>query len=382
MSIEIRTLHALRDVPAAQWNALVRDADPFLDHAFLAALEEHGCLGEASGWYPHHLAAYDTAGRLCGACPLYLKTNSYGEFVFDWAWAEAFRRHGSSYYPKLVSAIPFTPATGQRLLLAEGTDAGALGGALATRAVELAAELGCSSVHWLLPQATELPALEAAGALPRLGCQFHWHNRGYRDFDDFLDSLTAKKRKNIRQERRRVRAAGLELCALPGDAVTPAQWRAFHRFYRDTFARRGGHPTLTLPFFEAVGRALAERVLLVLACRDGRPLAGALSFASRTTLYGRHWGAAGSFDALHFEACYYQGLEHCIARGLARFEPGAQGEHKVPRGFLPALTHSAHWIADARFRAAIGAFLARERPAVRAYAHELAARGPYREAPA
>lgn len=382
--MRLRRHESFRELPAAAWNALVLDDDPFLQHAFLAGLETHGCVGPGTHWQPLPLTVVDDDGRWLGACPLYLKTDSWGEFVFDWGWADAYHRNGLRYYPKLVAAVPHTPATGQRLLLAPDADRAAVAALLADGARALAAELGCSSLHVLFPQAGELAALRTAGLTPRLGCQFHWHDRGYRDFDDFLDAFAAKKRKNLRQERRRVREAGIELERLSGDAVDEAQWRTFYGFYCDTFHRRGGTPTLTLPFFIEIGRALADRILLVLARRGRETVAAAISFASAHTLYGRHWGCSETLDALHFEACYYQGIEYCLERGLNRFEPGAQGEHKVPRGFDPVLTHSAHWIAHPGFRQAIDAFLARERPAVEAYARDIAARLPFRsgEAPA
>ena len=376
--MHLRCHESFRELPAAEWNTLVRDEDPFLQHAFLVALENHGVTGPGTHWQPRPLSVRDDDGRLLGGCPLFLKTDSWGEFVFDWGWADAYHRNGLRYYPKLVAAIPHTPATGQRLLVAAGADAGAVMALLAEGARELAAGLGCSTLHVLFPQAGELESLAAAGLTHRLGCQFHWQNPGYRDFDDFLDAFSAKKRKNLRQERRRVREAGLELERLPGNAVSEAQWRVFHRFYRNTFEQRGCPAPMSLPFFLEIGRTLGERVLLVLARRGHDIVAAAISYAGARTLYGRHWGCAESFDALHFEACYYQGIEHCIEHGLTRFEPGAQGEHKVARGFEPVLTHSAHWVAHPGFRQAIDAFLHRERPAIVEYARELTARLPYR----
>lgn len=376
--MHLRCHDSFRELPAAAWNALVRDGDPFLQHAFLAALETHGVTGPGTHWQPRPLTVSDDDGRLLAACPLFLKTDSWGEFVFDWGWADAYHRNGLRYYPKLVAAVPHTPASGQRLLVAPDTDTAALQPLLAEGARELAAELGCSSLHVLFPPATELAPLQAAGLTHRLGCQYHWHDRGYRDFDDFLDAFSAKKRKNLRQERRRVRDAGLELERLPGDAVTDAQWQVFHRFYRNTFEQRGCPVPMNLAFFREIGRTLGERILLVLARRGTHTVAAAISYAGEHTLYGRHWGCAEEFDALHFEACYYQGIEHCLERGLKRFEPGAQGEHKVARGFEPVLTHSAHWIAHPGFRQAIDAFLGRERPAVVEHARALAERLPYR----
>jgi len=377
--MQIHSLASLAEIDAAAWNALVQDRHPFLRHEFLSALERHHCVGERSGWLPRHLACFDAGRRLLGAAPLYLKTNSYGEFVFDWGWADAYQQHGLRYYPKLVSAIPFTPATGQRLLLATGSQAPAVARALIDHALEDARRQDLSSVHWLFPIADNMDSLLAAGLLPRLGCQFHWHNPGYRDFADFLDTLTAKRRKNIKRERRLVEDSGLTLEVLSGSAISESQWRIFHGFYRSTFQRLGGIPTLTLPFFQEVAVTLGDQVILVLARQGGRYVAGAISFRSDHTLYGRHWGCDAEYDSLHFEACYYQGIEYCIQQRLRCFEPGAQGEHKIYRGFLPTLTQSAHWIAHPGFHAAIADFLERETVAVKRYARQWAQHSPYRQ---
>lgn len=310
--------------------------------------------------------------------PLYLKDNSFGEFVFDWSWAEAYQRHGQSYYPKLVSAIPFTPATGPRLLIHPQADRKSVADALIERALTLAEELRCSSLHWLFTVPADREQLVRHGFLTRIGCQFHWYNPGYRDFDTFLATLNTKKRKNIKRERRLAVDSGLTIRVLTGDQVSAGEWAAMHRFYRQTFHKRGNFPVLTLGFFQQVGTALGNRVVLILAYRSGTPVAGALSYASDTTLYGRHWGCLAEFDSLHFELCYYQGIEYCIGHGLQRFEPGAQGEHKIWRGFLPTLTYSAHWLAHRGFRAAVADFLARETPAVQDYAKELSAHSPFR----
>ena len=378
--MHLQRVDRLNEITAAEWDALVPDDNPFLSHAFLDALERHDGVGEATGWLPWHITCRDSTGRLLGAAPLYLKFNSYGEFVFDWGWAEAYRRHGQPYYPKLVSALPYTPATSPRLLLAsDQADPAATARALVDFILDEAQRHGLSSVHWLFPASADLAPLQAAGGLLRQSCQFHWHNRGYRDFQDFLDTFTAKRRKTLNRERRRVREAGLELLLLSGREASEAQWQHLHRFYRTTFARLGGVATLSLPFFLDIAATLGERIVLVLARAGGREVAGAISFRSATTLYGRHWGCLADYDSLHFEACYYQGLEYCIDTGLQRFEPGAQGEHKIARGFLPTLTHSVHWIADPGFRQAIAAFLARETPAVQTYAQQLLQHSPYRD---
>jgi len=378
--MRIQRLDSLETIAASEWNALAPDRHPFLSHEFLSALERHQCVGEAAGWLPWHVVARDDGGKLLGAAPLYLKFNSYGEFVFDWNWAHAYQQQGLDYYPKLVSAIPYTPAASRRLLLAAGQPRPReTVNAIVEFVLEESRRHRFSVVHGLFPISEELEPLRERGFLHRLGCQFHWRNRGYRDFQDFLDGLTAKRRKNIQRERRLVREAGLELRLLYGQDLNEAQWRAVHGFYRSTFHRLGGVPTLTLPFFLEIAATLRERLVLVLASRRGKDVAGAISFRDETTLYGRHWGCEAEFDSLHFEACYYQGLEYCIRQGLQRFEPGAQGEHKIYRGFLPALTHSAHWIAHPGFQRAIAGFLARETPAVRDYARTLLQHSPYRD---
>ena len=377
--MQIQRLATLTEIPAAEWNALVSEQNPFLSHEFLAALERHQCVGERTGWLPWHLICRDEAGRLLGAALLYLKFNSYGEFVFDWTWAEAHRQQHLPYYPKLVGAIPYTPATSQRLLLAPDQPQPAkTRRALIDFALAQAQRHQWSSAHWLFPASEDLDSLLEQGLLHRVGCQFHWENPGYRDFQDFLDTLTAKRRKNINRERRLVQQAGVEIQVLHGGEISEDQWRIIHEFYRSTFARLGGVPTLSLPFFLEIAATLGERLVVVLACLAGHEIAAALCFRSATTLYGRHWGCRAEYDSLHFEACYYQGIDYCIRQGLQRFEPGAQGEHKIHRGFLPTLTHSAHWIAHPMFRRAVADFLARETPAVRDYAHELSQHSPYR----
>lgn len=375
----VRVVERVADIPADAWNALGVSAFPFLRHEFLAALEEHGCVGERYGWIPQHLVIEGPNGRLAAACPLYLKDNSYGEFVFDWSWADAYARHGLHYYPKLVSASPYTPASGPKLLVAPGEDA-MLADRLVEAAVGLASGHGLSSVHWLFTSEAETARLARDGQLVRHGCQFHWQNRGYRDFDDFLAALTSARRKTIRKERRKVADAGIQIRWLDGKSACAEDWQTFHRFYESTFDRRGGIPTLSLEFFMALAERLPDGVLLVMAEHDGRPVAAAFCLVGEDTLYGRHWGCDAFYDNLHFEACYYQGVDFAIRHGLQRFEPGAQGEHKIPRGFLPETTYSAHWIADERFRHAIGRFVEDEREGVADYASEMLSRSPYRQA--
>ena len=374
----VRVHPGMDAIEAQQWNRLV-DADlPFLRHEFLAAMEHHGCVGQHLGWIPRHLGLYDAAGLLLAAAPGYIKFNSYGELVFDWSWADAYRRHGLAYYPKLVVASPYTPATGTRILTGDHPQREELASALIRGALEIAAQMEVSSLHWLFTSEIEQHWLCRAGLLARLGCQFHWHNRGYASFDDFLAEFTAEKRKKLNRERRRVREAGIEFRWLMGGEVTEEEWSIFHRLYRSTFDKRGGLATLTLGFFREIGRLMGENLLLVFAYHGSQPLAAAFNLVGRKTLYGRHWGADGDYHSLHFETCYYQGLEYCIRHRLEGFEPGAQGEHKLSRGFLPTPTYSAHWIAHTGFRHAIGRFLEEESAYMNEYMAGLAAHTPYR----
>ncbi len=376
--MDLRFVDGLETVPAAAWNALVPGGNPFVRHEFLLALERHGCAGERFGWIPRHLLAFD-GDRLVGAVPLYAKDNSYGEFVFDWAWADFWERHGRRYYPKLVAASPYSPVTGPRLLVHPEAGREAVTAALAGALVEETRRGGFSGVHVLFPPREENEALERAGWMRRLGCQFHWHNRGWRDFDDFLDAFTSRRRKAIRRERRRVREAGVEFEVLESPGIDHEHWARFHRFYAGTFHRKGGVPTLTPGFFEEINRTLPGGVVLVEARRAGRVIAAALCLRDGHALYGRHWGSDEFIDGLHFETCYYQGLDYCLRHGLARFEPGAQGEHKVPRGFEPVATHSAHWVADEALRPAVADFVRHEARAVADYMATLRADLPWRQ---
>jgi predicted N-acyltransferase len=374
----LTTHESIAEVPTDDWNRLADPDAPFLRHEFLLAMERHGCVGESLGWIPRHLALRDDEGRVLAAAPCYLKFNSYGELVFDWAWADAYRRHGLAYYPKLVVASPYTPATGPRILAAPGPQGAEHGRALIQGAVRAAERMGVSSLHWLFPTDGETDLLESQGLMRRVGCQFHWTNQGYSSFDDFLGTFTAEKRKKVKRERRRVQEAGIVIRRVPGDAVSEAEWVTFHRLYRDTFDKRGGIPTLSLPFFQEIGETMGRQLLLVFAYQGLKIVAAAFNLAGTRSLFGRHWGCFRDYHSLHFEACYYQGLEHCIGSGLTRFEPGAQGEHKVSRGFLPTPTWSAHWIADPRFRGAISEFLERETRGMTDYLDEMHGHSPYR----
>lgn len=377
--MDIRIETSLEGIQPAEWDALGGHADPFLSHAFLSALERHDCVGETFGWYPRHLVVRDHAGRLVGAMPMYLKTNSYGELVFDWSWASAYERSGRRYYPKLVVGIPYTPVTGRRLLVADGVDGDAMRDLLIDSAVRLATDNGLSSIHWLFLTPADRQRLAARGMLLRRDCQYHWHNRGYAGFEDLVADFSARKRKKVKRERRRVAEQGIRLRTLHGHELTDDDWATFHRFYVDTFEKNAGIPTLSLDFFRAIGRTLGERIVVVFAEHEGRRVAGALNFRSDDALFGRYWGCERDFHSLHFEACYYQGIDYCIAEGLARFEPGAQGEHKIARGFLPTTTWSAHWILDEDFRGVIDTFCRRERAFMQERCQELLRESPFRE---
>lgn len=366
-------------VTAGDWNRVSGIDQPFLRHEFLAALERHGCVGEAYGWLPRHVIAYDAAGRVAGAVPLYLKYNSYGEFVFDWAWADASERAGMAYYPKLVAAVPYTPVTGPRLLVRPDADRAAVVRALTGQAQVVAEQTGASSLHWLFTDSRDTEQLVQHGYLRRTGCHFHWHNRGYRSFEDYLSRMRSRKRKKILRERRHVREAGIHMHILHGGEVSAQQWRLMHHFYRSTFERKSGIPTLSLDFFQEISRTMGEQLVLVFAYHGGKAVAGAIMLRGERALYGRHWGCLAEFNSLHFETCYYQGIDYCIEHGLDLFEPGAQGEHKISRGFLPAYTWSAHWIADAGFRAAIQRYLAHEHDMMVDYHDQLQCRSPFRQ---
>lgn len=369
-------LHAsIDEIAPAEWNALDHGGVPFLRHEFLAALERTGAVSAATGWTPAHVTLR-RAGELVGALPLYEKSHSWGEFVFDFSWAEAYRRYGARYYPKLVAATPFTPATGPRFLVRPGADPARVRRELLEAA--RARLPRCSSLHVQFTTRQECEWLGSAGLLTRIDCQFQWLNEGYGDFEAFLATFTAEKRKKARRERRRVAEAGIRFSWRGGDELSEAEWRTVHALKTATFHRHGHEPYLGLACFLELARAPACRPLVLLATRDRAIVACAIFFRGADTLYGRYWGAAGDYHSLHFEACYYQGIEYCIREGLARFEPGTQGEHKIARGFRPTLTYSAHHIDDPRFGAAIGRFLAEERAAVEAYAAETERRVPFR----
>lgn len=376
-SLKVKVLDSLNSINCDDWNALAVNAYPFLRYEFLHALEQHDCLGERYGWLPRHITLWN-GRKLIAATPLYLKFNSYGEFVFDWAWADAYARQGMDYYPKLVSASPYTPATGPKLLLHPDAPKNSEE-TLIKAAVDLAQQSKSSSLHWLFPNKEQNQLLTQIGFMPRLGCQFHWHNNNYDSFTDFLSTFNAAKRKKVNRERRRVKEADITFKQLNGHSATDEDWRIFHHLYELTFDKRGGTPTLSLGFFKAIATSMPDSVLLVLALHEDEIVAAAFNLVGEHTLYGRHWGCFEDFHSLHFEACYYQGLDFCIKNKLKSFEPGAQGEHKISRGFLPTETWSTHWVADERFGQAIDNFLKHETEGMHDYIAELQQHSPYKD---
>lgn len=376
--MQIHFIDSIHQVAAADWDRLCPTDYPFVRHAFLAALEDSASTTATQGWQAQHLVIYEDQ-QLIAAMPGYLKAHSYGEYVFDWAWADAYRRYGENYYPKWISAIPFTPCYGPRLLHSADVNA-------ATKAQlweQLVAALtihvndkGLSGWHCLFPTNTESDQLIHHAAVQRLGCQFHWYNKNYRDFDDFVARMNSRKRKNILKERKQVNAQGFVFHVKTGVDLQPQDWDIFYQLYRNTYSKRSGHAGyLTAEFFQLLGRDLPNNVVLITATKPAAVGAGAVIAASlymrdATTLYGRYWGCFEEYDFLHFETCYYQGIDYAIAQGLARFDGGAQGEHKIARGFEPTLTYSNHWIADPHFRAAINHFIAQEAEGIKGYAQQ------------
>lgn len=386
MQIEVTALDSLRGIDPDVWDACAcpeaadggAPFDPFTTYRFLSALEESGSVGPGSGWQPRYLLVR-TGDEVIAVAPLYAKGHSQGEYIFDHNWAHAYERAGGQYYPKLQLAVPFTPATGRRFLTKPGWE-GIGRSALVQAAVQIAAENQLSSVHITFCTDEEAAAGAEMGLLHRVSQQFHWTNPGYPDFDGFLAGLSSRKRKNIRKERETAQSFGGEIVSLSGDQLQPEHWDAFWEFYQDTGARKWGQPYLSRAFFDIAQETLRDDMLLVLAMRDGVPVAGALNFIGRDVLYGRYWGCVEHHACLHFELCYYQAIEAAIARGLSRVEAGAQGQHKLARGYMPVTTHSLHWVADEGFRRAIEAYLDAERAAVDEEIEVLTAYGPFKTA--
>jgi predicted N-acyltransferase len=378
MHYEIQVCGSMSEIPASQWNALIGTTLPFLKHQYLSALENNQAVGKEFGWIPQYLTIWDK-DKLIGAVPMYLKFNSYGEFVFDWAWADAYARSGLEYYPKLVIATPYNPITGQRLLILADYNITEISNLLINAVNEHSKNLNVSSIHWLFPTEKEMEILRQHKLMHRIGCQFHWTNHDYQNFDDYLDAMTSKNRKKIKRERRRAVEQEITFELLEGDEINDSQWAIYHHFYASTFDKKGGIPTLSLEFFKEIGHTMPDNILVVLAKHDGEYVAGAFNLKDQQCLYGRHWGCIDEFHSLHFETCYYQGLEYCINHKLSGFEPGAQGEHKISRGFLPTITWSAHSIAHPEFKNVIHDFLQREEHGMTHYINSLKAHSPFKE---
>jgi predicted N-acyltransferase len=377
--ITVQVHAAIAEIPAPAWEACAGGVNPSVSHAFLSALEDSGSTTARTGWTPQHLSLSAPDGTILGVVPLYAKTHSYGEYVFDYGWADAFERAGGRYYPKLISAVPFTPVPGPRLLLHQDAPPETRDHLIAAM-VELCNRRRISSVHVTFPEERDAEALAEAGFLQRVGQQFHWTNNGYRDFEDYLAALTSRKRKAVKKERREAVAEGLEIEVLTGSDLKSRHWDAFYRFYLATSDRKWGQAYLNRKFFGMIGERMPDNIVLVLAQRAGKYVAGALNLLGRDTIYGRNWGSHGDYKFLHFECCYYRAIEFAITHGLQRVEAGAQGPHKLQRGYLPVPTYSAHWIPDSGFRRAVAQFLAREREMVERKIDALAEYSPFRHA--
>ncbi|MBU0724217.1 MAG: GNAT family N-acetyltransferase [Alphaproteobacteria bacterium] len=385
-SLTARIVARIDDIAAAEWDACAGPDNPFVSHAFLSALEESGSVGpQSTGWLPQHVAINDSDGRLLACAPAYIKLHSYGEYVFDHGWADAFERAGGRYYPKLQICVPFTPAPGPRLLVRPGEDVAGLRQAMIATLTEFCEQAGLSSLHITFPSEAEYELAGDIGLIQRIGQQFHWHNDGYASFEDFLAALNSRKRKQIRKERREAQAGGVTLRAYSGAELKPEHWDAFYRFYENTSDRKWGSAYLTRDFFQLLGERMGDRVVLFLGEEEGHEgtgayVCGALNLAGTDTLYGRNWGCEEHVKFLHFEACYYRAIDWAIEYGFKRVEAGAQGPHKIQRGYLPTPTYSAHWIAHPGLRDAVDKAMRRERPAVLAEIDALTAEySPYRQ---
>lgn len=378
--MQLTFIDSIHQIPSADWNNLCAPSQyPFLRHEFLIALEDSGSTTGKTGWQPHHLLAKE-ADKLVAAIPLYKKTHSYGEYVFDWSWADAYQRQGRRYYPKLVTAVPFTPAYGPRFLVNKTTDIQKLMPEITNVIKEQALTLNASSWHCLFPEEAVCKTLASHGFSRRLGCQFHWFNQNFSDFEDFLERFSSRKRKNLKKERRRVAEQGIELVIKTGDNVTQDEWDMFYQLYHLTYFKRSGRQGYLGPdFFHQLAASMPESIVMVIAYFQNEMIAAALNLRDKETLYGRYWGCRQEFDFLHFEACYYQGIEYAINAGLKRFDPGAQGEHKIQRGFTPIPTWSNHWVADPFFKEAIDDFLIREEESVRSYIEDARSYLPFKK---
>ena len=375
--ISVKVLTKISDIPAEDWDACAGTGNPFVRHAFLNALEESGSVTDKTGWLPQHLMVRDEEGQAAACMPIYLKNHSYGEYIFDWGWADAYERAGGKYYPKLQAAVPFTPATGPRMLVREGA-ADRYYDVLTAGMIQLARQHDVSSLHITFPPKDQWDRLGAAGFLKRTSKQFHWENKGYESFDDFLSELTSRKRKAIKKERRQVQEQGIELQRLTGADLTEDHWDSFYHYYLDTIDRKWARSYLTREFFSILGETMSDLAMLVIAEKDGQRVAGALNLIGSDTIFGRNWGCTEDFKFLHFEACYYQAIDFAIEHKLKWVEAGAQGPHKIQRGYLPREVYSAHWIEDQNFRTAVERFVEQERSEVNYEISGLMEYSPYR----
>ena len=384
-AMTVRIVPSIHDIDAAQWDRCAHvnsaDCNPFVRHAFYSALEDSGSVTADTGWQPQHVAVEAPDGTLLACAAMYLKDHSYGEYVFDWGWANAYERAGGRYYPKLQCAVPFTPVTGPRLMTRPGLDADIttqLKRTLLAGMIEVADRLNVSSLHVTFPDEDDFTLMAEAGLLERYGQQFHWKNDNYADFEDFLGALSSRKRKNIRKEREKANSCGVDIYAVSGDDITNRHWDAFYRFYRLTSDRKWGQAYMTRSFFDLLSERMGDQVVLMMGEEDGQIVCGALNLLGGDTLYGRNWGTIVNHPMLHFEVCYYRAIDYAIAHGLDWVEAGAQGPHKLQRGYLPRKTYSAHWIADGGFRQAVAQFLKQERPAVEDDVDTLTEMGPFK----
>ncbi len=376
--MNLTVFDSIEKINPVQWNQLVKDNHPFLQHAFLAELEKQNCLGKEFGWYPVFFCLFEQQA-LIAACPCYIKTNSYGEFVFDMAWADFYQNNNQQYYPKLVSAIPYSPVNGERFLHNNKLSLAEVSATFSQAIQDFCRQNQLSGAHILFNTFEEQKNLLQHGWIHRQSCQYHWFNRNYQNFDHFLQDFTAKKRKNVRQERKRIQTQGLVLQQKSGDQLTPQEIEQIHYYYKSTFDKKWGYATLTAEFFAAIAQQLAKQMMVVFAYHQQKTVACSIFFASDTTLYGRYWGCDGYFEQLHFEACYYQGIEYCINHKLSFFEPGAQGEHKIPRGFIPTTTWSSHWLSDSRFFDIIKRHVEHENSLMNEHCEELKKRLPFKQ---
>lgn len=385
-NLTVKVLNGIEAVPAAAWDACAGqdcpDANPFVRHAFYSALEDSGSVSAEAGWQPQHIVVEDGTGDVLACAAVYLKNHSYGEYVFDWGWAQAYQRAGGRYYPKLQCAVPFTPVTGPRLMVRAGLDENLrieLQTTLLSAMLELAKQRRVSSLHVTFPTQAEQELMTDAGFLPRIGEQYHWKNEGYGSFDDFLNAMSSRKRKNIRKEREKANSYGVRIETLTGDDIKPRHWDAFFRFYMNTSDRKWGQAYLTREFFDLLSQRMGQAVVLIMGFEGETPICGAINLRGGNTLFGRNWGAVVDYPFLHFECCYYRAIDYAISRNLEWVEAGAQGQHKIQRGYLPRPTYSAHWIADSGFRQAVSRFLEEEREAVTEHIEALENYGPFRK---